>query len=230
MSAVEPTFFFSLRSPYSWLAWKDMRQLYPKLLERLRLVPFWEPGPDYQSMLGANSEAFLYTAMSKEKHLYILTDVKRQATRRGLSVSWPVDRQPQWEVPHLAWFVADSAGKGRQYIDAICDMRWKHGRDICDPATVAEVGVGLGMSGTALRDAHLDPELRGPGLHALRSCIRDGVFGVPFFSIGREKYWGLDRLHDFIGAVAHATLPLAPVETASETPNRAVQDHAGGCG
>jgi hypothetical protein len=56
------------------------------------------------------------------------------------------------------------------------------------------------------------------------------VFGVPFFAIGRDKFWGIDRLPDFIGAVAHASASLLPVESPVEQPNRSLLDHAGGCG
>lgn len=230
MPPAPPVFFFSLRSPYSWLALHDLKTLYPQLLARLELRPFWEPDLAYQAELGAAGEAFLYTAMSKEKHLYILSDIKRLARRRGLEVRWPVDRAPSWEVPHLAYLHAEQQGQGHQYIEAITDMRWQQGRDICDPATVEAVGSALGMDAAALRDAHRDPAIRTAGMKALRTCIREGAFGVPFFTTGREKFWGIDRLSDFIGSLANAMTPETPVESTSESANRALLDHAGGCG
>jgi 2-hydroxychromene-2-carboxylate isomerase len=230
MTAPLPTFYFSLRSPYSWLAWHDLKMQYPKLLARLVLKPFWEPDADYQAQLRGAGEAFLYTAMSKDKHLYILSDVKRLATRRGLAVSWPVDKAPAWEVPHLAYLQAEAQGQGRQYIEAITNMRWQQGRDICNPATVEEVGAALGLDAAVLRNAHLDPRIRAQGLPALQACVQGGVFGVPFFTMGREKFWGIDRLPDFIAAVAQATAAMPPVQDSTNVPNRAMQDHAGGCG
>lgn len=226
-----PTFYFSLRSPYSWLAWHDLKTHYPKLLARLDLKPFWEPDADYQAELGKAGEAFLYTAMSKEKHLYILTDVKRLATRRGLGVRWPVDKAPAWEVPHLAYLRAAQHGQGRAYIEAITAMRWQHGRDICDPATVAEVGNALGLQTAALHESHQDPAIRTQGLQALQACIKGDVFGVPYFALGRERFWGIDRLPDFVMAVGNAAPPIElETTTAGAQPNRALQDHAGGCG
>lgn len=225
-----PTFFFSLRSPYSWLAWHDLKTRYPKLLARLQLQPFWEPDAGLQQALGAAGEAFLYTAMSREKHLYILGDVKRLAAQRGLEVRWPVDVEPRWEVPHLAWYVAEEAGLGREYIEGITALRWQQGRDICDPATVEALGQRLGLDAAAMRDAHSNPHIRTLGLQALQTCIDGGVFGVPFFRIGREKFWGLDRLPAFIAALAQAAPPATPVFSVPGLPNRAIEDHAGGCG
>jgi 2-hydroxychromene-2-carboxylate isomerase len=230
MSTVQPTFYFSLRSPYSWLAWHDLKVAYPKLLARLRLVPFWEPDAAYQAALGTSGDAFLYTAMSKEKHLYILTDVKRLAAKRGMVPSWPIDKAPVWEVPHLAWIHADAHGQGPAFIERVSAARWRHGQDICDPEVIAAIGAELGLDAAVLHGAASNPALREAGLLHLKTCIRDGAFGVPFFAIGRDKFWGIDRLPDFIGAVAHASAPQPPVEAPVEQPNRALLDHAGGCG
>jgi len=226
----QPTFYFSLRSPYSWLAWHDLKQAYPRLLGRLRLVPFWEPDAAYRAALGQGGDAFLYTQMSKEKHLYILTDVKRLAAKRGITPSWPIDREPVWEVPHLAWIAAAEQGKGAAFIERVSAARWRQGRNICDPEVMADIGAELGLDPDRLHGAHADPLLRAAGLAHLQACIRDGVFGVPFFALGREKFWGLDRLPDFIAALAQVAAVTAPVETLIEQPNRALLDHAGGCG
>lgn len=225
-----PTFYFSLRSPYSWLAWHDLKVHYPRLLERLQFAPFWEPDADYQAELGRLGEAFLYTAMSKDKHLYILGDVKRLAARRGLSPHWPVDRQPRWEVPHLAYLRAQAQGQGAAFVEHTGRARWQEGRDICDPAVMARIAVDLGLDASALRDAYLDPALRQQGLQCLRNCVRDSVFGVPLFTVGRERFWGLDRLPEFVGALAQATLVQPQSEWVLDIPNRALLDHAGGCG
>jgi 2-hydroxychromene-2-carboxylate isomerase len=230
MKPALPTFYFSLRSPYSWLAWLELKTRYPRLLARLHLVPFWEPDAEYQAALGAGGEAFLYTAMSKDKHLYILGDVKRLAARRGLVPTWPLDRAPVWEVPHLAWLVAQEHGQGVAFIDRLCHARWQQGLDICDADVVARSGAALGLDATRLRAAAHDPAQRAAGLLCLQACIRDSVFGVPFFTLGREKFWGLDRLGDFVEALAQAAPLHDPVLIGTDKPHRAQLDHAGGCG
>lgn len=234
MTSKRPVFHFSLRSPYSWLAGHDLSTHYPKLLARLALIPFWEPDADNQAMLGAQGELFLYKPMSKEKHLYILSDIKRLARKRGLDVKWPVDKAPLWEVPHLAYFIAEAQGKGWAYIDAITRARWCDGRDICDPQTVADVGASLGLDPHAMRNAHQKAQLRNAGLAALHACIQNGVFGVPFFMLGRDKFWGIDRMPDFIAAVANAGPQDEPTEYVLKADSgkayEPVFDHAGGCG
>jgi 2-hydroxychromene-2-carboxylate isomerase len=43
--------------------------------------------------------------------------------------------------------------------------------------------------------------IRQEGLEALRRAWRDGIFGVPFFVLGHEKFWGQDRVDEFLEAV-----------------------------
>lgn len=222
-----PTFYFSLRSPYSWLAHHDLVTAYPDLADRLAWVPFFEPDADTEKSLAAGGIDFLYTPMSKEKHHYILRDARRLARERGLQIAWPVDREPRWEVPHLAYFVARDAGAGRAFVAAAYRARWEEGRDICDPAVVAEIAASIGVDPELSAAAAEDPRLRERGADALAKAQADAVFGVPFFVRGFDRYWGVDRLDAFARSVPVPDLPPEAEPTAKAT----VDDgHAGGCG
>ncbi|GAB7045402.1 2-hydroxychromene-2-carboxylate isomerase [Catenuloplanes indicus] len=222
-------FYFSLRSPYSWLAYRDLLDRYPGLAEEIEWRPFWEPDDDNLKALDEAGGAFLYTPMSRAKHLYVLQDVRRLAVDRGLSMRWPVDRDPWWEVPHLAYLVADRQGRGRAFVDAAYRARWEHGRDICDPATVAGLGTEIGVDGAELARAARDPAVRAEGVTALLALHRDGVFGVPFFVRGRDRFWGVDRLPAFAAGAGAVGVPREPAHPAVR--ERATDEgHAGGCG
>lgn len=232
----EPVFYFSLRSPYSWLAHQDLLARYPDVAERARWEPFWEPDPGWQRMLTEAGGRFHYVDMSKAKALYILQDVRRLARERGLAVSWPLDTAPRWEVAHLAFLRARREGMGAPFVAAAYRARWEDGRDISDPAVIGEVAAALGLDPAAHAGAAQDPELRPEALAALLALDRDGVFGVPFFTLGRDRFWGLDRLPAFVAAVRAATLRAQPADeiVAPEEPVRIAPGgdagHAGGCG
>src|ERR1700730_17100085 len=102
-----PRFYFSFRSPFSWLAHRDLTTRHAAIAERLEWIPFWEPDETSERQLRDAGGSFCYTPMSRDKHLYILQDVRRLAAQRDLTVTWPVDRSPCWEVPHLAYFAAE---------------------------------------------------------------------------------------------------------------------------
>lgn len=222
-------FYFSLRSPYSWLAHLDLTRLYPDVAESVQWRPFWEPDED---LLGRLTESFPYVDMSRAKSLYILQDVRRLARRRGLEVTWPVDRVPRWEVAHLGYLVAERAGAGRAFLAAVYRARWQLGHNISDPEVIAAIGAEIGVDAEALRCAADDPDLRKEGLEALRALVRDGVFGVPFFVCGREKFWGIDRLADFAAMVREKSggQNADDVTLVPQPALAADQGHAGGCG
>lgn len=231
-----PRFYFSLRSPYSWLFYRDLLKQYPDVAEQLEWIPFWEPDELSTRLLTEAGGDFAYADMSKAKHLYVLQDVRRLVAERGLAVSWPIDREPWWEVPHLAYLVARRAGQGRAFIEEAYRLRWEQGRDICDPATVAELAATIGLDPAPLVAAPQDPSVRAEGVQALLSAYRDGVFGVPFLIDRFERYWGLDRLPVFVAdqAAKADRKPKGSMDSGEVAGVRlsAGSDagHAGGCG
>ncbi|MFH9263222.1 MULTISPECIES: 2-hydroxychromene-2-carboxylate isomerase [unclassified Streptomyces] len=240
MAVKPPRWYFSLRSPYSWLAFRELTQNAPDVAEAIEWRPYWEPDEVSARLLAeAGIHQLPYVPMSKEKHLYILQDVKRLAAERGLSVAWPVDTEPCWDVSHLAYLVAQDAGRGVDFIGAVYRARWEQGLDISDRATIAAIGEELGLDPEALAHAADDPEIRRRGVDALRAVDRDGVFGVPFFIHRHDKFWGSDRLPGFIASVrarAAASRTPSPPEPGAESvrPGLLVPagdaGHAGGCG
>ncbi|NYT96274.1 2-hydroxychromene-2-carboxylate isomerase [Salinispora sp. H7-4] len=230
-----PRFYFSLRSPYSYLAYRDLLTHHPQVAARLEWVPFFEPDQRSLAMLAEAGGSFPYTPMSRQKHHYILQDARRLATARGLSLTWPVDRDPVWEVPHLAYLAARRHGLGPAFIAQAARTRWEQGRDICDRKVVAEMATVLGLDGDELAGAAEDAVLRVEGVQALLAVDRDGVFGVPFFVHRRQKFWGVDRLPAFLEALGADPVRTEPPVDAGRlvtvpAPPGVDDGHAGGCG
>ncbi|MFI9100871.1 2-hydroxychromene-2-carboxylate isomerase [Streptomyces fildesensis] len=237
MAVRPPRWYFSLRSPYSWFAYRELTENARDVADAVEWRPYWEPGRVTAPLLADQGIELAYVPMSKEKHLYILQDVKRLAAERGLTVGWPVDTDPDWDVSHLAWFLAEDEGMGREYIGRACEARWGRGLDISDPAVIAGIGKELGLDGDALAGAAEDPQTVRRGVEALRQVSRDGVFGVPFFIHRHDKFWGSDRLDRFVETVRAGSRPApaaagphsVPAEPAGQAP-AGDAGHAGGCG
>jgi 2-hydroxychromene-2-carboxylate isomerase len=241
MSTQRARFYFSFRSPYSWLAAQDIDEQAAGAHGDIAYVPFWEPDEITLNALRARGGEFLYTPMSRAKHLYILQDIKRLAAGRDRHVTWPVDVSPWWDLPHLAYLVARRNGYGEEFMRATYRARWEQGRDICSRNTIAEIAFEIGLPPAMLASAPEDASIREEGVDALFQCYREGVFGVPFFTCRREKFWGIDRVDGFIAALElHATVrerrrpdhrvpDELPLDTGGPLPVLDV-DHAGGCG
>jgi 2-hydroxychromene-2-carboxylate isomerase len=229
-----PRFYFSLRSPYSWLAYRDLLDRHATLAGRIEWIPFWEPDERSLRLLTEAGGEFVYTPMSRAKHLYVLGDMRRLAAARRLTFTWPVDRDPVWEIPHLAYLVARRQGAGPEFIAHAYRARWQEGQNICDPATIAKIAADLGLPTAEMAGAADDDAVRREGLDALLAIYRDGVFGVPFFTHGFDRYWGVDRLEAFAAAVSASTpageQAAAAGGAADSAPGRTDEGHAGGCG
>ena len=83
--------YFSFRSPYSWMAVERLTRAIPRIHDRAEFSPYWEPDERTLDALQKRGADIRYAAMSKAKHLYILQDTKRLATRLGMRIAWPVD-------------------------------------------------------------------------------------------------------------------------------------------
>ena len=158
-------------------------------------------------------------------------------------MTWRVDRDPGGALPQLAWLRAVELGGGPQFRAALTAARWERGEDICLPGTVRAAAVAAGLPTEELAVAVEAPRLRERGTDGLVRAYEDDVFGVPYFRIGRHRFWGLDRVDDFAAELLGRPLTDRPepgterAGTAGEPPvavREAVgaydSDTAGGCG
>lgn len=233
MAKKPPRWYFSLRSPYSWFAYRDLTERYPDVLDQIEWIPFWEPDAQTTALLAADGVELPIVDMSRAKNFYILQDTRRLAQARGLTVTWPVDRDPNWEISHLGYLVAEAAGLGREYAALAYRARWQERRDITDRTTIAELATELGLDPDTVSNASDDPAIRKQGAETLTRSYKDGLFGVPFFIHGHDKYWGLDRVRAYAAKV-RGEEPGEDVELGwlDQEPVPAGMDagHAGGCG
>ncbi|MFB6977273.1 2-hydroxychromene-2-carboxylate isomerase [Streptomyces scopuliridis] len=236
MAKKPPRWYFSLRSPYSWFAYRDLTKHHPDVLAAVRWIPFWEPDARSRELLAGMGVELPLVPMAREKNFYILQDTRRLAEDRGLDVTWPLDREPVWEVSHLAYLVAEDAGKGKEFVDAVYRARWQESKDISSPAVIGEIAAELGLDADRAAGAADDPDLRARGVAILAASAKDGLFGVPFFIHGHDKFWGVDRVDAFVAAlrgVPRGEVVLSDAERAA-LPAMAEAGgdagHAGGCG
>ncbi|MEU4213032.1 DsbA family protein [Streptomyces sp. NPDC026206] len=195
-----PRWYFSLRSPYSWFAYRDLKERYPDVLDSIEWIPYWEPDAESERLLAEGGVTLPVMPMHRAKNFYILRDARRWAHARGWTVTWPVDRAPHWEVSHLAYLAAEEKGRGREFVDLAYRARWNEGLDLAERTTIAKIAAELGID-PAVADAVDDPRLRARGVACLMAAYHDDAFGVPYFVHGREGFWGAERVSAFVAAV-----------------------------
>jgi 2-hydroxychromene-2-carboxylate isomerase len=215
-----PRIYFSFRSPYSWLALIRMQRAVPGLFDRVEMVPYWDPDPITEKALLDRGAEFHYVQMSKAKHLYLLHDAKRLTAHLGVPMAWPIDIDPWWEVPHLAWLSARRQGKAVEFYAAVTEARWGRGANICDPDVLGPVAAGVGLDPAVLIGATGDPEIREESAACLARAYDDDIFGIPYFRIGRHRFWGYDRVDEYLKVLLPVLdLPVPDLPTLDAPPS-----------
>ena len=128
---------------------------------------------------------------------YSAMDRARQARKLGLKM----DPQPMFGAANpapaaYAVIAAQAAGGGdlAGLVAGLSRAMWAEGRDISDDEVIRATLAAHGF----------DPRVADKGMLMaaesyaanLEEAVSRGVFGVPFFLVGTEKFWGQDRLDD----------------------------------
>jgi 2-hydroxychromene-2-carboxylate isomerase len=126
---------------------------------------------------------------------YRLQALRREAAKRGLPLNlkpafFPVNPAPS----SYAVIAAAREGDVGPLIHAFGRAVWAEDRNIADPEVVAAILAAEGF----------DPAIADRGMLAaaetyasnLEEAVLRGVFGVPFYIVGDEMFWGQDQLDD----------------------------------
>ncbi len=236
MARKPPRWYFSLRSPY-WSAYHDLLSRYPDVADTIEWIPFWEPDEQTQELLDADGVRLSIVEMSRAKNFYILQDTRRLAEARGPLVTWPVDRDPNWKSPTSAiWWRRRPGWAGSTWRSPTVPAGSRAGTS---PTVPPSPNSRSNSAWTRARwpTPRDDPAVRRRGADTLIRSHKDGLFGVPFFIHGHDKYFGVDRLRAYVakarlGAGRGGRTRLAGQAGPLPVTIRAGGDagHAGGCG
>jgi len=174
-------FYFSFRSPYSWLAFHRIDRIVDECLVRFEYIPV------------APSKAFqVGTSVNPAKRAYICEDIARFANAYGLTLRWPDPFDTEWVRPHAAYLFAEGQGKGRMFALATYAARFSEGRNIGTDQVLERLSHACSLVPEAVIEAAHDPHNHDQMLTRIRTGRDDELFGVPFFVFRGHKYWGND--------------------------------------
>lgn len=183
------TFYFDFTSPYSYLA---AEQIAP-IAARHKCEVLWRP-----ILLGAIFKA-LGTQPIPDTTLkwnYAQRELARMARRINLPFVLP---QP---FPFLAlaasrafyWLEATDPKRAAPFARAVFRGAFAEGRDVSLPIAVAAVAEAVDVDDEALMEALDDPRWKDRFRSETDQALARGVFGVPFFLVDDEPFWGVERL------------------------------------
>lgn len=185
MPAAPPRFFVDVGSPYAWLAAERVESVVGEVSWELVLLGaiFAARGSGSWSLTDARAEG--------------IEEVERRARAYGLPpVRWPDPWPGNMLLAMRCAVAAAERGAGRAFLLAALRLAFRDGRDLSDPAAVADAASTAGLEGEALLAAASTPEVKAALRERTDAAIALGVRGVPTVLVGAQAFWGDNRLED----------------------------------
>lgn len=175
-------FFFSFRSPYSYIAMQrafEICDAYGVRVELLPLMPMVNRG----------------VPLPRNKLLYILADAKREARDCGVPFERFCDPIGAGIDRCLAAFhYASTERRGREFMLAAGAAIWNEGIDLATDAGLRSVTERAGLFWPDVGAALQNDDWRERVAANAEELANMGLWGVPAFRFGDSVLWGQDRL------------------------------------
>ncbi len=194
-----PLFFFGAMSPYSWFAAERIGELLPQASWR---------GVFAGALFKANGRVSWGLTERREQGI---ADCRARAAAHGLGpIHWP----DPWPTSDLLIARAityagrcEHGGQGALRPFALAAMRlaFLEGVDLAELDAVLEAGQRCNIDADGLRDALAHPSVKQALRDTTDQALAQGIFGVPTIVVGKELFWGDDRLEQAAGAYASAS-------------------------
>ncbi len=182
-------YFLTPMSPWVYLAGDRLEAIAARQGASVRYVPLDAPA------LFPRTGGQVLAERHDSRKAYRLQELARWSKRLGMKLDlqpffFPVNPAPA----SYAIISAQAAGGGdlAGLVRAFPRAVWAEGRNIADDEVVKAI----------LAENGFDPAVADRGMFTaadtyvrnLEEAVARGVFGVPFYIVGEEKFWGQDRL------------------------------------
>jgi 2-hydroxychromene-2-carboxylate isomerase len=181
------TFYFDYISHNAYLAWTQIG----RLCEKYELV--LEPVPVlFAGMLKANGQ--LGPAEVPDKSMWMLRDVLRKAKQLDIPIKPPVSH-PFNPLAALRVTCTDMKTDQRiALVTALFEATWAEGRDVTDPAVIADVVLSVGLDAERVAREAISDKTKNRLRQQTQTAIDASTFGVPTMLVNDRLFWGFDDL------------------------------------
>jgi 2-hydroxychromene-2-carboxylate isomerase len=192
-------FWFEFGSTYTYLSAARIEGA----AEAAGVTVYWQPfllGPIFAEQGLSDSPFNVYPAKGR----YMWRDMERLCARYGIPFarpsSFPRSGVAAARVALLARETSEPWLPG--FVRAVFRANFAEDREIGEAAEVGSILDSLGLPGERIVERAQAPENKQRLREQTRRAAELGIFGAPTFVVGRELFWGNDRLED---ALAWAT-------------------------
>jgi 2-hydroxychromene-2-carboxylate isomerase len=90
--------------------------------------------------------------------------------------------------------VAEDEGKLSPYVEACFRAMWEDGKKMDDPAVAGAVLDAADLDGRAILERTREQAIKDRLIASTEDAVARGVFGIPTFFVGKEMFFGKDRM------------------------------------
>jgi 2-hydroxychromene-2-carboxylate isomerase len=175
-------FFFSFRSPYSYLALARTRAIAEQPGVQLRIRPV------LPMVMRGLPVPFV-------KRLYIVRDCAREARRLGIPFGRVADPVGVGVERCMAVFAyAERVGQGFDWLQAVATCIWAEGVDVATDLGLRTAVEKAGLDWADAQSALADEGWRQMVADNRQALLNAGLWGVPSYVCGDRRLWGQDRI------------------------------------
>jgi 2-hydroxychromene-2-carboxylate isomerase len=200
MKQVKVEFLFDFGSPNAYLCHKLIPAIEARSGAKFEYVPILLGGLFKLTNNRSPAEAF---AAIPNKRAYEQLEMQRFIDKHGLT---RFKFNPFFPVNTLKIMrgacAAQKLGCLERYVDLVYAAMWEDGKNMDDPAVIAATLTEGGLDAEKIFALSQDPEVKNVLLQNTQSAHDRGAFGSPSFLVGKELWFGKDRLRDVEEEVA----------------------------
>ncbi len=194
MSAPRVDYFYSFRSPYSYLSGP----------RGFALADDFEIDLHFRGVIPMMMRG---ESVPTAKRMHTMRDVKREADRLGMPFGRIHDPLGEGATRTLA--VSEYAidlGRAREFVLTASRAIWGEATDPATDEGLRQICDAAGLDWDGCHAALSDPELAERVEANTQQLVEIGHWGVPVFVFDEEQFWGQDRIDDLALVLADAGL------------------------
>ncbi len=184
-------FYFEFNSPFAYIAANTIEDVAAKH----GVDVSWRPvslGHIWKAIGATN----VGPAGNPVKLKYQAQDSARFAKLAGLPLTRPSVHPVDAKLARLAFYrlSAKDPELGKTFVKTVFDQFWGRGEDITDVEHLSGVMKEIGESEEELTAALTDDAAKKQVIDYTQAAIDSGAFGMPWFKVGDQVFWGADRI------------------------------------
>lgn len=194
MSAPRVDYFYSFRSPYSYLSGP----------RGFALADDFEIDLHFRGVIPMMMRG---ESVPTAKRLHTMRDVKREADRLGMPFGRIHDPLGEGATRTLA--VSEHAidvGRVREFVLTAAQAIWAEATDPASDEGLRRICDAAGLDWDGCRAALSDPQIAARVEANTNELVEIGHWGVPVFVFEGEQFWGQDRIDDLALTLREAGL------------------------